>query len=76
MMKRVLVRKKEGITKVEALKKRLREGGRTEVDLKALREVQDQFDCLIKDMTSAKLLLAGLAIGANEVSYDNVEETN
>jgi hypothetical protein len=77
-MKRILVREKQGskgIERVNSLKKRFREGGRTEVDLKALREVQDQFDALIQDMTSAKLLLAGLAIGANEISYNgDVEE--
>jgi hypothetical protein len=80
-MKRILVRKEKERedVRLEALKKRiqeskrrrLRESGRTEVDLKALREVQEQFDRLIKDMTSAKVLLAGLAIGVNEVSYDN-----
>jgi hypothetical protein len=75
-MKRVLVREKKGTARVEALKKRFREGGRTEVDLKALREVQDQFDTLIQDMASAKLLLAGLAIGANGVSYDGTDKTN
>jgi hypothetical protein len=83
-MKRILVRKEKERedVRLEALKKRiqeskrkrLRESGRTEVDLKALREVQEQFDRLIKDLTSAKGLLAGLAIGANEVSYDNEEE--
>jgi hypothetical protein len=77
-MKRILVREKQeskGSARINAMKKRLREGGRTEIDLKALREVQDQFDALIQDMTSAKLLLAGLAIGANEVSYNgDVEE--
>jgi hypothetical protein len=83
-MKRILIRKEkeQGDAGLEALKKRiqeakikrLRESGRTEVDLKALREVQEQFDRLIKDMTSAKVLLAGLAIGANEVSYENQEK--
>jgi hypothetical protein len=75
-MKRVLIREKQVNARIKSLKKRFREGGRTEVDLKALQEVQDQFDNLIKDMTSAKLLLAGLAIGANEVSSEEVEEIN
>jgi hypothetical protein len=77
-MKRILVRIEKTRERLEALKKqkRLREGGRTEVDLRALREVQDQFDALIKDMTSAKLMLASLAIGANEVSYNETEGKN
>jgi hypothetical protein len=46
-MKRILVREKQGskgIERVNFLKKRFREGGKTEVALKALREVQDQFN--------------------------------
>jgi hypothetical protein len=70
-MKRVLVREKKGMAKIESLKNRLQEEKRSEVDLEALKEVQKQFDCLIEQMMSAKVLLAGLAIGANEVSVDS-----
>jgi hypothetical protein len=36
-MKRVLVREEKGSARVNSLRNRLREGGRTEVDLRALR---------------------------------------
>jgi hypothetical protein len=77
-MKRILVRIEKTRERLEALKKqkRLREGGRTEIDLKALREVQDQFDALINDMTSAKLMLASLAIGYDDISSSNTEKIN
>jgi DNA invertase Pin-like site-specific DNA recombinase len=71
-MKRVLTREKQK-DRINSLKKRLRESGRTEIDLEALREVQDQFDSLIKDMTSYKALLAGLAIGYDDFSVDITE---
>jgi hypothetical protein len=75
-MKRVLVRKEKVRERLETLKKqkRLRESGRTEVDLKALREVQEQFDGLIDQMMSAKVLLAGLAIGMDHISVDSDTE--
>jgi hypothetical protein len=73
-MKRVLVREKQGSARVKSLRNRLREGGRTEVDLKSLREVQQQFDCLIDQMMSAKVLLAGLAIGMDHISVDSETE--
>jgi hypothetical protein len=47
-MKRMLVREKQGSARINSLKKRFREEGRTEVDLKALRDVQNQFDYLIQ----------------------------
>jgi hypothetical protein len=70
-MKRVVVREKQGNARIKSLKNRFREGKRSEVDLEALKEVQKQFDCLMEQMMSAKVLLAGLAIGANEVSVDS-----
>jgi hypothetical protein len=70
-MKRMLAREKQGDARIKSLKNRFREGKRSEVDLEALKEVQKQFDCLIEQMMSAKVLLAGLAIGANEVSVDS-----
>jgi DNA invertase Pin-like site-specific DNA recombinase len=71
-MKRKLIREKQK-SRINSLKKRFREGGRTEVDLEALREVQSQFDALIKDMASAKLLLASLTIGYDEAFYHEDE---
>jgi hypothetical protein len=70
-MKRVVVREKQGNARIKSLRQRLQEGKRSEVDLEALKEVQKQFDCLIEQMMSAKVLLAGLAIGSNEVSVDS-----
>jgi hypothetical protein len=77
-MKRILIREKQGNKankKINSLKKYLREGGRTEIDLQTLREVQNQFDALIQEMASAKLLLASLAIGYDDVSYHEDTET-
>jgi hypothetical protein len=48
----------------------LREMKISEFDLEALREVQGQFDSLIEQMTDAKLLLAGFAVGFDEMSVD------
>jgi hypothetical protein len=73
-MKRLLVKEKQeskGSIRKNSLEKRLREEERTDIDLKALQEVQKQFDGLIERMMSAKVLLAGLAIGANDVSVDS-----
>lgn len=69
-MKRKVVRENQN-TRIKSLKSRLREEKRSIVDLKALREVQNQFDCLMEQMMSAKLLLAGLAIGADDISTDS-----
>jgi hypothetical protein len=71
-MKRKLIKEKHE-KRINYLKKRFREEKRTEVDLEALREVQDQFDTLIKDMESDKLLLASLAIGYDEAFYHEDE---
>jgi hypothetical protein len=69
-MKRKLV--KESInTRIKSLRKPLREGKRSAVDLKALKEVQNQIDNLIGQMTNTKLLLAELAIGADEAWAEN-----
>jgi hypothetical protein len=66
-MKRKLIpiREKQG-----KAAKRFREGERSAIDLQALQKIQDQFDALIENMMDAKLLLAGLAIGGNEVWTD------
>jgi hypothetical protein len=69
-MKRKLVRENQ-ITRIGSQKRRLQEGERSFVDLKELNEVQNQFDSLIEQMMSAKLLLAGLAIGYDDVSVDS-----
>jgi hypothetical protein len=69
-MKRKLV--KENLnTRINSLRKPLREGNRSAVDLKALKDVQSQFDNLIGLMTNTKLLLAELAIGGDEVWAEN-----
>jgi CelD/BcsL family acetyltransferase involved in cellulose biosynthesis len=73
-MKRKLVRENQ-ITRIRSQKRRLQEGKRSFVDLKELREVQNQFDCLIEQMMSAKLLLASLAIGYDDVSVDSDVQT-
>jgi ADP-dependent phosphofructokinase/glucokinase len=57
--------------KIDALRKLFREGNRSTVDLKALKDVQSQFDNLIGLMTNTKLLLAELAIGGDEVWAEN-----
>jgi hypothetical protein len=47
--------------------RRIRESKISMVDRRALREVQNQFDALITQMLDAKILLAGLAIGGDNV---------
>jgi hypothetical protein len=44
---------------------RFRESGKTAADLDALREVQGQFDSLIRQMLEAELMPAGLAAGGD-----------
>jgi hypothetical protein len=69
-MKRKLI--KENLnTRANPLRKPLRKGNRSAVDLKALKDVQNQFDNLIGLMTNTKLLLAGLSIGGDEVWAEN-----
>jgi hypothetical protein len=69
-MKRKLV--KENLnTRINSPRKSLREGDRSAVDLKALKDVQASFDNLIGLMTNTKLLLAELSIGGDEVWAEN-----
>jgi hypothetical protein len=64
-MKRKLV--KENLsTRTNSLRKSFREGDGSEAGLKALKDVQTSFDSLIKQMTTAKVLLAELSTGADE----------
>jgi hypothetical protein len=69
-MKRKLVRENLN-TRISSLRKSLREGNRSAVDLRALKDVQSQIDNLIRLMTNTKLLLAELAIGGDEVWAEN-----
>jgi hypothetical protein len=69
-MKRKLV-KEDLNARLNSLRKQLREGNRSAVDLRALKEVQGQIDNLIGLMTNTKLLLAELAIGGDEVWAEN-----
>jgi hypothetical protein len=63
-MKRVLVPIRESQNKPE---RRIRESKISASDREALSEVQGQFDTLIAQMLDAKILLAGLAIGGDNV---------
>jgi hypothetical protein len=47
--------------------RRIRENKISIVGRRALREVQAQFDALITQILDAKILLAGLAIGGDDV---------
>jgi hypothetical protein len=47
--------------------KHFREEERSTMDIQALKDVQSQLDSLIEEMMNAKLTLAGLALGADEV---------
>jgi hypothetical protein len=45
------------------------------LDLQALHDVQNQLDSLIEEMMNAKLTLAGLAVGGNNIdTYSVIEE--
>jgi hypothetical protein len=73
-MKRVLVPIRESQNKSE---RRIRESKISIVDRRALREVQTQFDALITQMLDAKILLAGLAIGGDNVRTNtNIYSSN
>jgi hypothetical protein len=63
-MKRVLVPVRENQNKSA---RRIHERKMSIVDRRALREVQTQFDALITQMLDAKILLAGLSIGGDNV---------
>jgi hypothetical protein len=63
--------------KINSPGKLFREGERSAIDIQALQKVQEQFDSLIKEMTTAKLLLSGLEIGADDAYYEEYgKETN
>jgi hypothetical protein len=57
--------------------KRFREEERSTMDIQALKDVQSQLDSLIEEMMNAKLTLAGLALGADEVeAYSNASHSH
>jgi hypothetical protein len=56
--------------KISFQRKPLREEERSAIDLQALQKVQEQLDGLIKEMLTAKLLLAGLEIGGDDAYYE------
>jgi hypothetical protein len=64
-MKRVLVPIRGNRDKPE--RRHIRESKISTADQEALSEVQGQLDTLIAQMLDAKILLAGLAIGGNDV---------
>jgi hypothetical protein len=69
-MKRRLVRVKESRDRAAGFRRRrgtLREEGRSVIDLQALEDVQYQADSLTGQMMAAKTMLAGLAVGSDEV---------
>jgi hypothetical protein len=57
------------------LGKLFREGERSEMDLQALHDVQTQIDSLIEELMTAKITLAGLSIGADDVSVNSGART-
>jgi hypothetical protein len=56
--------------KINSQRKPLREEERSVIDLQALQGVQKQFDGLIKEMLTAKILLAGLETGSDDAYYE------
>jgi hypothetical protein len=60
--------------KINSSRKLLREEERSIIDLQALQKVQEQFDGLIKEMLTAKVLLAGLEIGGDDAYYEEYEK--
>jgi hypothetical protein len=60
--------------KINSSRKLLREGERSAIDIQALQKVQEQFDGLIKEMLTAKVLLAGLEIGGDDAYYEKYEK--
>jgi hypothetical protein len=61
-------------TKICSPRKPLREEERSTIDIQALQKVQEQFDGLIKEMMTAKVLLAGLEIGGDDAYYEEYEK--
>jgi hypothetical protein len=60
-------------TKINSSRKPLREGERSILELQALQKIQEQFDSLIKEMLTAKVLLGGLEIGGDDAYYEKYE---
>jgi hypothetical protein len=56
--------------KINSSRRPLREEERSVLDLQALQKVQEQFDSLIKEMLTAKVLLAGIGTGSDDVCYE------
>jgi predicted RNase H-like nuclease (RuvC/YqgF family) len=72
---RRLLREGNGIAsdlnkKISSQRKSLREEERPAIDIQALQKVQEQFDSLIKEMLTAKVLLAGIEVGSDDVYYE------
>jgi hypothetical protein len=63
-MKRILVSVRENQNEPE---RRIRESKTSTADRRALREAQTRFDALVAQMPDAKILLAGLATGGDNV---------
>jgi hypothetical protein len=73
-MKRVLVPIREIQNKPA---RRIRESKISTADREALSEVQGQFDALVTQMPDAKILLAGLAIGGDDVrTHTDISTSN
>jgi hypothetical protein len=60
--------------KIKSSRKHLREEEWSIIDIQALQKVQEQFDSLIKEMLTAKVLLAGLEIGGDDAYYEEYEK--
>jgi ribosomal protein S15P/S13E len=57
-------------TRIRNLRRHFREEEVSTTGQKALHDVQTQIDNLIEQLMSAKIMLASLSIGADEVSVD------
>jgi CHASE3 domain sensor protein len=55
---------------ITSQRKPLWEGERSTIDIQALQKAQEQFDGFIKEMLTAKVLLAGLEIGGDDAYYE------
>jgi hypothetical protein len=63
--------------RINSSRRPLREEERSMIDLQALEKVQEQFDSLIKEMLTAKISLAGIGVGSDDVYYEKYGgETN
>jgi phosphomevalonate kinase len=59
--------------KINSSRRHLREEERSIIDIQALQKVQEQFDSLIKEMLTTKVLLAGFEIGGDDAYYEEYE---